>query len=113
VSAPVENAVLQWEEGYARLQAARRASPDRQRALGRLVVAIERELRRRLGSRFSVGELAAVYRDEADSLIDEAMARLRDDEALGDAAAACDAAFYLYVREASDFAGGGKRTAQG
>jgi hypothetical protein len=111
MTALVENAVLQWEDGYARVQAARTQSAARQRALGRVVVAVEQELRRRLGSRFSVDELAAVYRDQADSMLGEAMAAVPGDDALGDASAACDAAFYLYMREAWDFGGGSSRAA--
>lgn len=107
MTAPVENAVLQWEDGYARVREARAAGgAGRQAALGRMVMAVERELRKRLGSRFSVAELAHLYRDHADSMLDVAMAAMRDDEPPSDASAACDAAFYLYMREAADFAGG-------
>ena len=100
---------MQWEEGYARIRAARAQGGPRQRALGRVVTSVERELRKRLGSRFSVDELAGVYRDQADMLLDEAMATLPHDEPPGEAAAACDAAFYLYMREAADFGGGRSR----
>jgi hypothetical protein len=113
MAAPVENAVLQWEDGYARVQAARRGGGGRQGALGRVVIAVERELRRRLGSRFSVDELAAVYRDQGDALLDQAMASLPGDQPLGEATAACDAAFYLYMREAADFGGGRSRPPRG
>jgi hypothetical protein len=109
MAAAVEIAVLQWEDGYARVQEARRAGGGRQTALGRVVIAVERELRKRLGSRFSIDELATVYRDQADALLDLAMATMPDDQPLGEAAAACDAAFYLYMREASDFGGGRNR----
>jgi hypothetical protein len=112
VTALVENAVLQWEDGFARVQAARAEGASRQRALGRVVVAVEDELRKRLGSRFSVDELAAVYREQADLLLDHALAAIPGDEALGDASAACDAAFYLYMREAWDFGGGASRPAR-
>jgi hypothetical protein len=69
---------------------------------------VERELRKRLGSRFSVGELAALYRDQGETLLDRATATMssEDEPPLSDASAACDAAFYLYMREASDFGGG-------
>jgi hypothetical protein len=107
--APVENAVFQWEDGYALVRRARAQGGPRATVLGRLVMLIERELRKRLGSRFSVDELAAVYRDHADALLDHALADVPDGQAVGDAAAACDAAFYLYMREASDFGGGRRR----
>ena len=48
----------------------------------------------------------ALYRDQAETLLDRATARMSEDEPLADASAACDAAFYLYMREASDFGGG-------
>src|SRR5437867_4161742 len=54
----VENAVLQWEDGYRNLEAAR-SEPTLYRALGRAVVSVQEELRKRLGSRFSVRELAS------------------------------------------------------
>ena len=109
MAAPVENAVLQWEDGFARVRAARAEGAPGQHALGRVVIAVERELRKRLGSRFSVDELASLYQDQADALLDRATAKMVQDEPLADASAACDAAFYLYMREASDF-GGGRRT---
>jgi hypothetical protein len=112
MAAPVENAVLQWEDGYARVQATRSEDAARHRALARIVVAVERELRRRLGSRFSVAELANLYRNEADALLDRAMVAVPYDQPLGEAAAACDAAFYLYMREAADFGGGRNRPAR-
>jgi hypothetical protein len=112
VTALVENAVLQWEDGFARVQAARAEGAARQRALARVVVAVEDELRKRLGSRFSVDELAAVYREQGDLLLDQALAAIPGDEALADASAACDAAFYLYMREAWDFGGGASRPAR-
>ena len=58
----LENAVFEWEEGYRRLQAAR-SDPARHRLLGRAVLAVEDELRKRLGSRFTIAELARLYRE--------------------------------------------------
>ena len=109
MAAPIENAVLQWEDGHALVRQARAQGGQRATVLGRLVMRIERELRKRLGSRFSVDELAGVYREHADTLLDYALADVADGHAVGDAAAACDAAFYLYMREAADFAGGRAR----
>jgi hypothetical protein len=104
----VETAVFQWEEGFSRVQAAR-ADPGRYRLLGRVVTAVQDELRKRLGSRFTVAELAALYRDRGDALADMGMAVLPAGEQLTDVSAAADAAFYLYMREAADFAGGRAR----
>ena len=65
MSFSIESAVLQWEDGYRRLNDAR-SDPRSHRALGRAVVAVEDELRKRLGSTFSVNELAALYREDSD-----------------------------------------------
>ena len=108
----VESAVLQWEEGYRRLQESR-SEPPLYRALGRIVVSVQDELRKRLGSTFSVAELAALYRDVATDWAFEVGTGLTpglpDDLDRWDPSAAADAAFYLYMREAADFAGGRAR----
>jgi hypothetical protein len=104
-SPEVENAVFQWEEGYRRLQDAR-SEPQVHRALARAVVAIQDQLRKRLGSSFSVRELAALYRESGDWTLDYAMRSRPEDLARWDPSVAVDAAFYLYMREAADFAGG-------
>jgi hypothetical protein len=104
-SPEVENAVFQWEEGYRRLQEAR-SEPPLYRALGRTVVAIEGELRKRLGSTFSVGELAVLYRQGTDWTLELALRAIPEDARRWDPSVAVDAAFYLYMREAADFAGG-------
>jgi hypothetical protein len=101
----VENAVLQWEEGYRRLEELR-SRPAVYRALGRGVVSVQDELRKRLGSSFSVSELAGVYRDGTDWTLELAMRARPEDLESWDPAIAADAAFYLYMREAADFAGG-------
>ena len=105
MEAGLQNAVYEWEEGHRRLQTAR-SDPARHRMLGRAVLAVEDELRKRLGSRFTISELARLYRESGDLLCDVAMAAVPPGETLGDLSAACDAAFYLYMREAADFAGG-------
>jgi hypothetical protein len=108
VSYSVESAVLQWEEGYKRLNAAR-SDPRAHRALGRAVVAVEDELRKRLGSTFSISELADLYRTDSDWGLELTIGMLPDRSELWDSSTVVDAAFYLYMREAADFAGGAVR----
>ena len=65
--------------------------------------------RKRLGSTFSVEELAAVYREDTDWGLEVLIDALPDDNRVWDSSTVVDAAFYLYMREASDFAGGSVR----
>jgi hypothetical protein len=108
MSYSVESAVLQWEEGYQRLQATQ-SEPRLYQALGRAVVAVEDELRKRLGSTFSIKELATLYREDSVWGLELTMQALPERSDLWDSATIVDAAFYLYMREASDFAGGARR----
>src|SRR3954447_21505873 len=107
-SPELETAVLQWEEAYRRLEEAR-SEPSLYRALGRGVVAVQDELRKRLGSTFTVAELAGLYREGSDWTLDLAMRPRPEDIGRWDPSVAADAAFYLYMREAADFAGGRAR----
>lgn len=106
-----ENAILQWEEGFRKLEAARR-DPSLYRALGRAVVTAEDELRKRLGSTFSVEELVTVYRDDPEWGLEVLIDSVPGDDRAWDSSTVVDAAFYLYMREASDFAGGSVRVAR-
>jgi hypothetical protein len=108
LSFAIDNAVLQWEEGYRSVEAARSNASD-YRPLGRAVVAVENELRKRLGSKFTVAELASLYREGTDWALDLAMAAGTAETPPIASSAAVDAAFYLYMREASDFAGGARK----
>jgi len=101
---PLENALFQWEEGRRALQAI--DDPGRRRLADRVVEAIRDELRRRIGPTFSAGELAELYGQGTDwaqqVALDVAPAIEEDSQALA------DAAFWLYLRGATDFAGGRK-----
>jgi hypothetical protein len=108
VAAAVENAIFQWEEAYERLQALR-SDPGLYEALGASVVAVEDELRKRLGSSFSIAELAALYEGDPLWASERAREAVQRDSPATDMALAVDAAFYLYMREASDFGGGSLR----
>ena len=98
----LENALYQWREGERRLADAH----GQERAdLDRACDAVVEELRRRLGSRFVLHELAELY-----ALGTDWATGLADRHAAGtDAVAVADAAFARYARESSNFAGGRAR----
>jgi hypothetical protein len=99
---PLENALFQWEEGLRTLREIE--SPRERRQADRVVAAIQDELRRRIGPTFSAAELAELYGCGTDWSL-----RVATDTAPGlgaDARSLADAAFWLYLRGATDFAGG-------
>jgi hypothetical protein len=102
MSYPLENALFQWEEGSRLLQAIE--DPRRRRMADRVVDGIREELRRRIGPTFSAAELADLYGEGTDwcqqVAIDLAPAIEDESQTLA------DAAFWLYLRGAADFAGG-------
>ena len=98
----VENALYQWREGERRIaDKGETAQADLDSATDVVVEA----LRRRLGSSFVVDELVTLYGDDTDWALEIA----RRNRAGTDSAAVVDAAFFRYVREAKDFAGGQPR----
>jgi hypothetical protein len=74
--------------------------------LERVTDRIVQELRRRLGSRFTTGELARLYESGTDWCLDVAVAAAPEQPEAWDSQTVCDAAFWRYLREAADFAGG-------
>ena len=99
---PLENALFQWEEGWRELQA---ITDTRQRRLAhRVVDAVRHELRRRIGATFSAAELAELYGRGTDWCLQVAIDVAPAME--GDAQRLADAAFWEYLRGATDFAGG-------
>lgn len=102
MSYAVENALFQWEEGERRV----RETPEPARSdLERAVRVVMDELRRRLGSTFSVYELAEFYALDVDWA-----SELAQRQAAGtDSAWVVDATFHRYAREAFDYAGGRAR----
>jgi hypothetical protein len=94
VSYALENALYQWQDGQRRV----REAPELERA----VDAVVDELRRRLGSAFTLDELAELYGSGSDWATDVA-ARVSGGVS---ATIAADAAFARYAREAKDYAGG-------
>jgi hypothetical protein len=101
---PLDNALFQWESGKRRLDEIE--DPRERRLADRVVDAMREELRRRIGPTFSAGELAELYSEGTDwcqqVAIDVAPAMEEEAQSLG------DAAFWLYLRGATDFAGGRK-----
>jgi hypothetical protein len=99
---PLENALFQWEEGLRALRAI--DDPRERRRADAVVGAIEDELRRRIGPTFSAAELAELYGKGTDWC-----QQVATDVApwmVADAQTLADAAFWLYLRRATDFAGG-------
>jgi hypothetical protein len=102
MSYPLENALFQWEEGWRALQSIGE-SRERRRA-DNVVGAVQDELRRRIGPTFHATELAELYGRGTDWCLQVAL-----DSAPGlenDPQSLADAAFWLYLRGAVDFAGG-------
>jgi hypothetical protein len=99
---PLANALYQWEEGARELRAI--DDPRQRRQADRVVDAIRLELRRRIGPTFSAEELADLYGEGTDwaqqIALDVAPA------AAGEAQTLADAAFWGYLRNAGNFAGG-------
>lgn len=102
MSYPLENALFQWEEGWRSLQAI--DDPRGRRLADRVIEAIRDELRRRIGPTFSAAELADLYGRGTDWCQQVALDVAPAVE--GDAQSLADAAFWLYLRGATDFAGG-------
>jgi hypothetical protein len=99
----VENARQQWEDGFRRLQALRPGDPDLYHGLLDRVHVVADELRRRVGSHFTLAELAAAYRD-ADRWTSEAVAEQpQASRFAGHATLVEDAAFHFYARGAIDY----------
>lgn len=98
----VQSALFQWQDGARRVQ---QAPEDEDRA----VTAVVDALRRRLGSTFTLDELAELYADGVDWAWEIASRRVTG----GDASAAVNAAFFRYAREATDYAGGKVRRGRG
>jgi hypothetical protein len=102
----LENALFQWRDGDRRLAA---TSEPARADLDLAADVVVEELRKRLGSRFLLEELADFYHQGTDWATE-----LAGRHAAGtDAAAVVDAAFARYAREASNFAGGRARESHG
>src|SRR3954453_8498787 len=100
----------QWREGSRRLESAPR---EQRRTLDRVTERIYAELRRRLGSAFSIDELVDLYESGTDWALQLAMAAAPDDPWAWEPRLVIDGTFARYVREAADYAGGRRVTPDG
>jgi hypothetical protein len=104
-----DTSIQQWQEGTRRLAAA----PDRERAALELVAdAAVAELRRRLGSAYTVDELVELYALGTSWVLDLAYRIAPEAPWAWDERTVADAAFARYLRGASDFAGGRRLESQ-
>ena len=101
----IENALFQWEEGERRL---RQAEDPARHQLEDAVHVVLAELRRRLGSSFTLSELADLYGSGVDWAHDLALRA----GASTDSSWVVDAAFSRYSREAADYGGGRRHEAR-
>ena len=99
---PLANALYQWEEGARELASIE--DPKQRRLADRVIEAIRVELRRRIGPTFSAEELADLYGEGTDWA--QAIALDVAPAAAGEAQILADAAFWAYLRNAGNFAGG-------
>jgi hypothetical protein len=100
----IESARRDWEDGYRRLLAAVARDPFEADRLHRQLAIVTAELRRRIGSTFTIADLARAYPDS------ERWTRTAVEEAdppsgwARSLALVGDAAFHLYARGAVDYA---------
>jgi hypothetical protein len=102
MSYPLENALFQWEEGLRILRAI--DDPRERRQADRVVGAVQDELRRRIGPTFQAADLAELYGRGTDWCLQVALDAVPN--LTTDPRSLADAAFWLYLRGAKDFAGG-------
>jgi hypothetical protein len=98
-----ENAIYLWQQGERRLKD---APKERRAVLEEVTDALVAALRRRLGGRFSSGELVELYGHGTGWCLQVAMRLAPEDPWAWEAGVVADAAFARYLREASDYAGG-------
>jgi hypothetical protein len=96
-----EDLIGLWQEGQRRLA---ETEPRDRAVLERVIEAIVIELRRRLGGRFSVQELAQLFVEQGtDWCFDIATRVAPSTPAAWDLTTVAGSAFALYAREASDY----------
>jgi hypothetical protein len=104
-----DTAIHEWQDGTRRLA----DTPDRERAALELVAdAAVAELRRRLGSAYTVDELVDLYDRGTSWVLDLAYRVAPEAPWAWDERTVAGAAFARYLRGASDFAGGRRLESQ-
>jgi hypothetical protein len=98
--AGVQAARFSWDEGLARLEEPAPRAVVRARA--RIMEAVADELRRRVGTTFTVARLAEVYADASSWYLDLAARVAPREPDAWEPAVTLDAAFGLYARQATD-----------
>jgi hypothetical protein len=106
--AEFEQLIGLWEEGRRRLDD---VDPRDRVAVDRVVDELVSELQRRLGGPFTTDELAEFYLKGGDWAFDIAVATAPGTPAAWDMTTVTGAAYARYVRRASDYGGGQRRTA--
>lgn len=102
MSTTVEIARQEWAEGHRRLEGERLEAARYRLLLAQVDVVVD-QLRRRLGSVFTLAELAEEYR-RAEAWVREAVAELPPESRWPPGqSTAMDAAFHLYARGAGDY----------
>jgi hypothetical protein len=102
MTADVESARRDWEQGYRRLREESRDPLRAERLHGQLEV-VTQELRRRVGATFTLAQLAGAYAD-ADRWAREAVAERAPVPGWPQTLSLVgDAAFHLYSRGAVDY----------
>jgi hypothetical protein len=102
--ARLESMRRDWADGERRLAAARLREPARAAAYDRVVAALRRDLRRRVGQTFSMNDLAEVYEGSARWARDVAQTAAPGAAYAHDLAVTADAVFAEMARGASDWA---------
>jgi hypothetical protein len=97
----VETARQEWEEGHRRFQAESH-DPRRRLRLLQYLETVTGELRKRLGTTFTLAELVAMYASVED-WAREALEEVGGANWARDVTLVSDAAFHLYARGASDY----------
>jgi hypothetical protein len=101
--ATVTTARLEWEDGHRRFESEAR-DPGRAEVLHQQRGILLEELRRRVGSTFTLAELVAVYTESERWLSEVIEERAPSRGWARTASVAGDAAFHAYSRQALDYA---------